>query len=193
MSKLDFEREKDAVDVITNSMFALSFLCEISKVIFSGKRDNVTVGQFYDSWLSATKAKDVKIPYNLGAIMGYLFCGLLLTKENWFELVPNDDVSALDQSWGLGGVNWQAPKCKSPTLSYLIRRVRNALGHSLFQFNFPKEQITPENVHDKVSITFKDENQRDPDDTFQVTLTLSQLQKLVKKLQSLVHNYVRSK
>lgn len=193
VDKLDLEQEKDAVDIVTNSMFSLSFLSEITKIIFGPDKYNVSVGEFYDKWIEATKASETKIPYSLGSIIGYLYCGLLITKENWFDLLPDQEISALEDDWGLSGVTFDAPKCKKQNIRYLIRRIRNALGHSWFNFNFPPEKLTPENVHQKVSITFHDQDVRDNSDTFEVTLTLSQLQKLVQKLQSIVHTAIRVK
>ncbi len=45
----------------------------------------------------------------------------------------------------------------------------------------------------KVTISFHDVNMRKPADTFDVTLTLEQLIKLVRKFQSVVHKHVREK
>ncbi len=50
----DLEREKNAVDIVTNSMFSLDFLEGITDVIFSEQRDSMTVGHFYDEWLKAS-------------------------------------------------------------------------------------------------------------------------------------------
>ena len=51
MLKISENKERDAVDNITNAMLSLSFLESISEFIFSNRRNSLTVGQFYDEWL----------------------------------------------------------------------------------------------------------------------------------------------
>jgi hypothetical protein len=54
MANLDPQLERDAVDLITNCMYSVGFLHDISDAIFSGNRDSLTVGKFYDGWFNAT-------------------------------------------------------------------------------------------------------------------------------------------
>src|SRR4030042_5865822 len=116
MRKLDLEQEKNAVDYITNCMFSLCFLESISDFIFSQKRDALTVGQFYDQWVQGTGAKEPKIPYNLGAILGYLYCGILFAKEYWHDLLPNVDLAKADSKWSISGTACISSHKKNTTL-----------------------------------------------------------------------------
>lgn len=200
MTKIAPEQEKDAVDVVTNTMLSLGFLDDISKVIFSPNRHRISVGEFYDKWLQATGAPELKVPFNLGVFVAYLYCGLLVTKENWYDLLPDTELSNLDPDWGLVGVTCTAPKQPRVTLPHFIRRLRNALGHANLSFSVPKDikylediHTRVEHMHKRVALTFRDENPRDPSDTFQATLTLIQLEKLIKKFHSIVHRTVRVK
>ena len=102
--------EKDAIDAVTNTMFSLDFLNEITKVIFSPNGNKVSVGQFYDMWVQSSGAPEDKVPFNLGVFVAYLYCGLLVTRENWYDLLPDTELSNLDPDWGLVGVTCVAPK-----------------------------------------------------------------------------------
>ncbi len=192
MTKLDLEKAKDAVDLVTASMFSLDFLEVITDVIFSPKRHEVTVGRFYDQWLQASGAKEPKIPFSLGAILGYLYCGLLFTKEHWFDLLPDVDFTTADPKWGISGANFEAPKKANPCLKNVVKRIRNALGHGYFTVNIPKRISRSERMT-HVTLKFHDENIRDPSDTFDIELSLEQLSKFVKTFHSVIHRHVRSK
>lgn len=193
MAKLTSNQEKDAVDVVTNTMFSLSFLDTISKVIFGPNRNEITVGAFYDQWLAKTSARDMKIPFNPGIFIAYLFVGLLVTKENWADLLPDKELNNVPSDWGLDGVCCIAPKQPSPKLAYFIRRLRNALGHCNFFFEIPDDLHSVDELHSNVKITFRDQNQRDLSDTFETSLTLIQLEQLIKKFHSIVHTTIANK
>ena len=193
MSKLNIEQEKDAVDFVTDSMFSLEFLKDISDVIFSPNRDNLTVGQFYDQWLQMSGDKQPKIPFSLGAILGYIYCGILFTKEHWFDLLPDIEFDKADAEWGFVNTTYVAPQEPNPSLKYAIRRIRNALGHGYVVVDIPKEQMDKSEIMSRVSLQLHDVNTRDPSDTFDITLRLEQFAKFIKKFQNVVHRYVRSK
>ncbi len=190
MAKLTANQEKDAVDIVTDTMYSLDFLDEISKVIFSPSRNEVTVGEFYDQWLASTMATEMKIPFNLGVFVAYLFVGLLVTKENWTGLIPDEDVDNISLDWGLGGVNYSATK-KPLKLKEFIRCLRNALGHSDFSFELSNNLQSVVGFHNKVIIVFRD--QRDLSNAFEARLTLAQLERLIKKFHSVVHASVEKK
>lgn len=189
----DLEREKNAVDIVTNSMFSLDFLEGITDVIFSEQRDSMTVGHFYDEWLKASGVREKKIPFSLGAIIGYLYCGILFAKEHWFEMLPDVDFIDANPKWGISGAPFSAPKKEKPSLKYVIRRVRNALGHGNINVNVPRDLKDRTDRMTRVTIEFCDRNNSDPSDTFHIELSLKQLSTFVRAFQSLIHNTVRSK
>lgn len=194
MTNLEFEQEKNAVDMITDSMCSLDFLQGITNVIFSPNRDSMTVGQFYDEWLKASGIKEVKIPFSLGAIIGCLYCGILLAKENWYHLLPEKDITSIDFPFKILKDSLSSPEVKKPTLKYAIRRMRNALGHGGFNIIVPKEDIKDRSeIMTKVTIDFHDENPKNPKDTFDIKLSLMQLSDIIKMLQSNIHQDVRSR
>jgi HEPN pEK499 p136 len=85
-----------------------------------------------------------------------------------------------------------APKEPNPTISYTVRRIRNALGHGR-QTVRVAEDATRESKFVKTTISFFGVNPLDPADTFEVTLSLEQLQAFVKKFQSTIHRYISEK
>lgn len=184
------EREKDAVDLVTNNMITLDFLEQLTLAIRSPLGPTISVAQFYNDWLSQRQLPEHKPPFNLGVIAGYLYVGLLLTKENWADLIPSDRIDALGPEWGLTGVSCLGTD-SNPPVAQFVRRVRNAMGHARFAFRVPPE-FTPQNVHDTVTVTFEDVNTRNPSDRFGVTLKLVQVEKLIKEFQGRIHKSVRT-
>lgn len=194
MADPEFEREKNAIDIITDSMCSLDFLQGITNVIFSQNPDSMTVGQFYDEWLKASGMKEMKIPFSLGAIIGCLYCGILLAKENWYHLLPEKDITSTDFPFRIPKDSFSSPEVKRPTLKYVIRRIRNALGHGGFNIIIPKKNIKDRSeIMTKVTIDFHDENPKNPKDTFDIKLSLMQLSDIIKMLQSAIHQDVRSR
>lgn len=184
------EAEKDSIDFVTDSMFSLGFLESITKVIFSGDRDRVSVAYFYDQWEGTRTGK---IPFSLGAFVGYMYCGFTIVQENWESLIPKLRVSSASDDWGLKNAKIIAAKNKNITINYVIRRIRNSLGHARFYVNFPPEKITRENSMEEVTFTFEDVHFKDSTDTFEAVLTMNDITKVIKKLQGLAHTHVRNK
>ena len=193
MVKMTANQEKDAVDIVTDTLYSISFLEAISKTIFDPNRNNIEVGTFYNQWLEATAAHERKIPFNLGVFSGYLFVGILFTKENWADLIPDEKVEDVSPDWGLVGVSYVSPEHPSPKLKHFIRRLRNALGHASFFFEIPNDLHSIDELHSRINVVFQDQNPKNPSDVFETRLTLTQLKQLIKKFQSLVHKDVANK
>ena len=187
------DEEKNTVDLVTDAMYSMSFLAEISNEIFRNPNATTTVKEFYSAWLRAVGAPQPKIPFSLGCFAGYMYCGLLITKENWSDLIPNEELPNLSADWGLTGVTCTAPQKANPTLQYFIRRMRNSLGHANISVAiFPSVDIQKD-IHKMATWTFKDVNPQDHTDTFETTLTMYQIEMLIKKFHSIVHQNVRIK
>jgi hypothetical protein len=62
---------------------------------------------------------------------------LLITKENWSDLLQKDPSSKLDDAWGLKGVVCGPKGIEDPELPYFIRRLRSSLGHTNFSVKVP--------------------------------------------------------
>jgi len=193
MSDDELEIEADAIDLLTDSMFSLDFLKKISDEIFSENRDKISVGQFYDEWLKSTGRKDHKIPFNLGSVLGYIYCGILWAKEKWFDLLPDIKLNDLNEDWGIKGITYISPKNADPNLKYVVRRLRNALGHGNVKIDLPKDVNDKSELMDRTSLEFHDINVRDNNDIFDTSLTLNQLVQFVKKFQSIIHKDVRER
>lgn len=80
------------LDIIAGNTYSLNFLRSISVAIFDHRVKDMTVREFHASWLEKAKQPEHSVPYCLGSIFGYLFCGILLSKERWYDLLPSDAV-----------------------------------------------------------------------------------------------------
>ncbi len=189
----DEEKERDSVDLVTHTMLSLDFLRGITDLIFSPNRDAYTVGRFYDEWFKTTGRKDDLVPFNPGIILGYVYMGILFAKENWFDVLPNIGAVAAGSEWGLEGLRVAAPREPKPSLKYVVRRIRNALGHGEVLVTVPSAGVTRENVLSGVIVTFRDENPQDPSDTFEAQLSLDGIARCIRKFHSVVHDHVRKK
>jgi len=199
----DVLQEKLAMDILTGSMYSLNFLKNITTAIFDPKLQSLTVAEAYDQWLRMTRLSEVHetqripIPFNLGAIIGYLYCGVLLAKGKWFDLLPEDKIEGSSPDWGFSSITYSAPQEPSPTIKYVFKRIRNALGHGHILIDIPSD--LPKNKSDrydfekKITMKFHDENQRKPGDTFDIQITLFGLSTAVKKFHSIAYPHVTTK
>lgn len=195
MSDKDLAEQKNSIDIATDAMYSLSFLEVITRVIGSNDADKISVKEFYERWLAEVKAPERKIPFSLGAFVGYLFCGLVVTKQNWSGLLPPVELPALDKEWGVQGVTFNSPKQPSPDFVYFVRRLRNSISHNNFTLILPKKEAVQGDAnkfHELVKISFIDVNPSDGTDTFEATLSLKQLELLIKKFHSVVHTTLRN-
>ena len=193
MANINLGQEKNHVDFITDSMCSLDFLQGITNVIFSRDRDKFTVGSFYDQWLQESGIKDIKVPFSLGTILGCLYCGILFAKEHWFDLLPDVGLANADPEWGISGTTYYCTATTDRSLKYVVKRIRNALGHGNADVNIPKDMKDRAELMTRVTLQFHDVNIRRPSDTFDIELSLDQLSKFIKAFQSLIHKHVRSK
>lgn len=199
----DVVQEKMAMDILTGSMYSLNFLRNITTAIFDPKLQSLTLGEVYDQWLRMTglsevhETQHIPIPYNFGAIIGYLYCGVLLAKEKWFDLLPEDMIDGSSPDWGFSSITYSAPQEPSPTIKYVFKRIRNALGHGHVLIDIPSDLLRNESdkydFEKKVTMKFHDENQRRPGDTFDIEITLFGLSTAVKKFHSIAYPHVTTK
>jgi hypothetical protein len=123
-----------------------------------------------------------------------MYVGILYAKENRFDLIPDVDLGAKGaSSWGLQSARVVASREPHPSLRYVVRRIRNSLGHGSPAINVPASGVTRQNMMPLVTVTFRDVNQRDPGDTFEAEAKLEQIFELIKNLQGQVHQHVRTK
>lgn len=182
----------DMLDIVTNAMFSISFLQAITPIAFdASRRNSVSVGQFYDEWLAKTKAGELKIPFSLGAFAGYMYCGLIITNEHWLDQVPDTPAATCASEWGLAGVTIATPRMANPTLRYVVRRLRNALGHGNFRFIVPDNLKSGDDVMKRASVKFHDVSMKDHLDTFDIQLELDQVAKLVKAFHGSVYPEIK--
>ncbi|POA86942.1 hypothetical protein C1882_07785 [Pseudomonas sp. FW305-E2] len=187
----DFENEKDAIDVVTESMFSVGFLKDISDCISEGNGDKLTVKNFYDQWSQQVRPGHIIIPFNLGIITSYLYTGILLTKERWDSLIPDDATPEALAEWSLSCVVVTAPMKPAPSVKYIIRRIRNALGHGNIKIDVPEDAVRDQ-LLEQVKFELFDVS-RDPADTFLAVASVKSLIGLVRKLQSVAHADIRSR
>lgn len=190
MAKSFGEIDKLVMDIISGSMYSLNFLRNISVAIFDQRVEDMTVREFHAAWLKKAKYTEHSVPYCLGSILGYLYCGILLSKERWYDLLPEDSINDAPSKWGLAGVKYNSPKKPDPSIKYAIRRMRNALGHGNISINVPPDLDYRKDEFEfekRTFITFYDEDRRDKSNVFEIEISIDGLSALVKKFEGLVY------
>lgn len=185
--------DKLTMDILSGSMYSLNFLRNISVAIFDKEVENMTVRNFHSVWLKDTEYTDHSVPYNLGSIMGYFYCGILLAKEKWYDFLPDDSLKDAADEWGLAEANCTSPKKPDPSVKYVVRRMKNALGHGNIAFNVPHDLDYKKDEFDfekRGSIVFKDENFRDKSDVFCIEVSIYHLIKLITKFHEVVYSEI---
>jgi hypothetical protein len=190
MAKSFGEFDRLVMDIISGSMNSLNFLRNISVAIFDKSIEDMTVREFHTAWLKKRKYTEHSVPYCLGSILGYLYCGILLSKERWYDLLPEDPIEDAPSEWGLAGVKYNSPKKPNPSIQYAIRRIRNALGHGNISIDVPADLDYRKDefeLEKRTSIRFYDQDRRDESDVFEIEIPIAGLSELVKKLHGLVY------
>lgn len=193
MPTFDRDIDKIAMDIISGSMYSLNFLRNISVAIFDQRIIDMTVREFYAASLKKSNFTQHSVPYCLGSIFGYLYCGILLSKERWYDLLPEDCIKDAPAEWGLVGVKYNAPKKKDPSIKYTIRRIRNALGHGNISINVPHDLDYRKDEFEfekRTTVKFYDKDQRDSSDVFEIELSIEGLSMLVKKFQEIAYREI---
>ena len=156
MAKSNLEVEGDWLWLETHCMHSVAFLFDITDAIFSEESYEISVGAFYDEWLKQVGAPRPKItPFNPGVFNAYLYVGILLAKERWFDLLPDEPIDKSEPDWGLHEANVTAPKEPNPTIRYVVRRIRNSLGHARHDVNIAPD-FSPNEILSKVTWSFHD-------------------------------------
>jgi hypothetical protein len=184
------EIDRLAMDIISSSMYSLNFVRNISVAIFDQRIEDMTVREFYTAWLKNAKYTEHSVPYSFGSIFGYLYCGILLSKARWYDLLPEGPIKDAPPEWGLDSVKYYSPKKPDPSIKYVLRRIRNALGHANISIEVPHDLDYRKDEFEfekRTLIRFHDENPRDKSDVFEIEISIDGLVALVKKFQKLVY------
>ena len=196
----DLVQEKLAMDIITGSMYSTNLLKNFTVAIFDPNLKSLTIGELYEQWKKMCgfpEDYNNYIPYSFGSIVGYLYCGILLSKEKWFDLLPEDKIDEANIEWGFSSATYSCPKKPSPTIRYAIRRMRNALGHGNILINVPKgikrDKKDKDDFEKKITLKFHDVDPRNPGDTFDIEIPLLGLSAAIKKFHSITYKHVTSK
>jgi len=193
---LNFNNEKTIMDVVTGSIYSLNCLKNITEAITNPSLNLLSVGEVYEGWKKM--CGDINwLPYNFGAIVGNLYCGILLAKEQWYDLLPEDKVETASPKWGFKNVKYKSPKKSNPTVRYSFRRIRNALGHGNFEIHFPHNY--QRNCSDKadfeknLTLKFHDINPKDAEDTFDIEVSLLGLLTAIREFHKIAYKHVIDK
>jgi len=190
MAKSSGETDRLAIDIISGNMTSLNFLRNISVAIFDQRIEDMTIREFHTAWLKKAKWTEHSVPYCLGSIVGFLYCGILLSKERWYDLLPENSIKDAPSEWGLASVKYNSPKKPDPSIKYAIRRMRNAMGHGNILINMSHDLDYRKDEFDfekRTSIKFYDEDPRDKSDVFEIEIPIAGLTVLVKKFHGLVY------
>ena len=165
---------------VTHMMLSASLLGALMDTLSSDRCDSTTVRQFYDTWKTASLSKTF-LPVNPGLILGYLYLAILFVQQKWIEaapeLLPNDPASS---DWGLTRAQIMAEKEPKPSVRYVLRRIRNSLGHARVQIDWPHDVKEAETLR-KVKLMFRDIDPKDPSNTFSIQISVEDAFQLAKK------------
>lgn len=192
----DLIKEKIIMDVVSGSIYSLNFLKNITEAITKPSLSHESVGQIYAAWKKMCGGVEW-LPYNFGPIIGNLYCGILLAKEHWYDLLPEDKIESASPRWGFENVQYESPKKTNPSIRYSFRRIRNALGHGNFEIHFPHNY--QRNLNDKadfeknLTLKFHDINPHDNEDTFDIEISLLGLLTGIREFHKVAYNHVNSK
>ena len=194
---IDSIKEKTIMDIVTGSIYSLNFLKNITEAIFDSRLQTLPVGEIYEQWHEMFGYPQGVIPYNFGVIIGNLYCGILLAKEQWFDLLPDVELEGSDSDWGFSTATYSSPRNPSPTIKYTFRRIRNALGHGNIYFDFPsgtkKDPKDKADFEKKLTVKFHDVNPRDTTDTFDIDISLLGLLTAIREFHKVAYMHVTGK
>lgn len=187
-------QEKTIMDIVTGSIYSLNFLKNITEAIFDPRLQSLPVGEVYEQWHKMCGYPQGAIPYNLGTIIGNLYCGILLAKEQWFDLLPEDKIEEKNNNWGLSAAKYYSPQKPSPTIKYAFRRIRNALGHGNISLEFPsgtqRNRKDKADFEKKLTVKFHDVNPRDATDVFDIEISLLGLLTAIREFHKIAYQHV---
>lgn len=170
MADPKLNNDKISMDIVTGSLYSLNLLRNLTVAIFSPDLKSMTIGEFYEQWLEKCNHPNHSTPYSLGSIMGYLYCGILLPKEKWYELLPSKEIAQAVSDWSFSSATYTSSKKKDPSIKYTIRCMRNALAHDNIIFNIPSDLGNSKGdkleFEKRVTIKFFHKEKYDPTDTF---------------------------
>lgn len=197
MADPKLDNENISMDIVTGSMYSLNLLRNLTVAIFNPELKSLTIGEFYEQWLKKCKHSQRLAPYSLGSIMGYLYCGILLAKEQWYALIPNEKIDQAPHEWGFSSATYTSSKRKEPSIKYAVRRMRNALGHGNILFNVPsdlgKDKDDKLEFEKRITVKFFDKDKKDHTDIFEIEMPLLHLTMMVKKFHSTAYQQVIKK
>lgn len=189
-------QEQTIMDIVAGSIYSLNFLKNITEAIFDPRLQSLKVGDVYKKWIERCGYPKGVIPYNLGTIIGNLYCGILLAKEQWFDLLPEDKISESNSDWGFLSATY-FPQEPSPTIKYTFRRMRNALGHGNININFPsgtqRNRGDKADFEKKLTLKFHDVNPRNADDIFDIEISLLGLLTAIREFHKTAYKHVTAK
>lgn len=186
-------KDQLALEVVAGSMYSLNFLRNASDAIFDDRLRSWGIGEIYDGWtkrFGMDAFPSPFVPYSLGAVIGYLYCGILFAKEAWFDLLPDTELSLAESAWGFEEMYYSCPLKPRPTIKYVFRRLRNALGHGnislevIRQDDFDKRD--KEILEKNTIFIFHDKNQLNEQDIFDARITLFNLSRSVRMFYKIV-------
>lgn len=178
------------IDNVSISKNSLDFIDSIGRAVYSVDRDYVYTEQLYKEWTERPYETEREIYVTLESIIGYIYCGIMYTKENMYDLLPDIDLNYKGDVWGIATPSYKIPKCHNPKLRYAIRRIRNSFSNRTFRINVPKN-ICSKDILVDTKIFFYDENSDDKDDIFEMELCIGELANFVRAFMSEIYKNIK--
>lgn len=189
MSEKPPHRQRDDVDFITNAMLSVAFLELATRWIADGRAKQISLHHFYVAW-NEFVSPEQKMPMSPGIFMGYLYCGLVLAKENWLSLLPDDAGSAKDPRWSLTKARISDSSKTSPSIRHVARRLRNALAHGRVEWEVPAATLNAKTIWDDTILRFRDRGEKTG--SFEAEASMRDISSFVKAFHAEIYAHVKS-
>lgn len=184
--------ERDYIDFMTDMGFSSNLLEAMNLAISKPEWREMPLGTFYGLWMKKNNLKEVISPYNFGVVIAELYCGLVFAKENWIDLLPDEDFERIDDSFGIKTSDYCFPAKTTPKLRDIVRRIRNSLSHSNFKIELSDDRNYL-SMFNEATVFFEDINPKNPQDTFSIKLKVDQLKTFYGAYRDLVFKSITEK
>lgn len=205
--------EKEALDLLTSYYGTMQFLEAFQRVIFDRAAREMSVKQFYLSFLQELglvntiddmpaeftgsnhnpnekqASRNLKYPMGLGAIAANLWVNLGLGKDVAARRLPKKFDQETKQAWGIDKIDIRCEDYDSLDVLKVATRLRNAVSHNNFKIRIPIENIDVHDVREKVQVMFYDAKNNKGEDEFLAIASYGVIETFMRKIHSAEYEF----
>ncbi|AJP52222.1 hypothetical protein [Pseudomonas simiae] len=209
----ELSAEKEALDLLTSYYGTMQFLEAFQRVIFDRTAREMSVKQFYLSFLQELglintiddipaeftgsnynpnekqASRNLKYPMGLGAIAANLWVNLGLGKDVAARRLPRKFDLETKQAWGIDNIDIRYKDYDTLDVMKVATRLRNAVSHNNFKIRIPIENIGIQDVREKVQIMFYDAKNNKGEDEFLAIASYGVIETFMRKIHSAEYEF----